>query len=65
MDLVAFGCGRLRPRGGDRRCGIARLLKAAEMRPKTSGSDAGGADADGGGCAAEQGEGGGRWSPAA
>ena len=39
------------PGGGDRRCGKARLLKAAEIGPKTSGSDAGGATADcGGGC---------------
>ena len=49
-DLVAFGCGRLRPRGGDRRCGTARPLKAAEMRLKTSGSAAGGSGAGGKGC---------------
>ena len=52
MDLVAFGCGHLRPRGGDRRRGTARLLRAAEMRPKTSGSDAGGSAAGGGGYSA-------------
>ena len=53
MDLVTFGCGRLRPRGGDRRCSTAWLLRAAEMRRKTSGSDACGgarsADPGGGG----------------
>ena len=38
-DLVAFGWGRLRPLGGDRRRGTVRLLRAAKMRPKTSGSD--------------------------
>ena len=42
MDVVAFGCGRLGPGDGDRRRGTARLHRAAEMRPKTSGSDAGG-----------------------
>ena len=31
----------LRPLGGDRRGGTAWLLRAAEMRPKTSGSDTG------------------------
>ena len=41
MDLVAFGCGHLRPRGGYRCRGIAQLLRAT-LRPKTSGSDAGG-----------------------
>ena len=69
MDLVAFGCGRLRPQGGDRRRGTARRLRAAEMRLKTSGSDAGGLAADkGGGGVALQGEGGGaggRRSPTA
>ena len=40
-DLVAFGCGRLQPLGGDRRRGSARLLKAAEMRLRISGTDAG------------------------
>ena len=49
MDLVAFGWGCLRPRGGDRRRGTARLLRAAEMRLKISGSDAGGSAAGGGG----------------
>ena len=34
--------GRLRPLGGDRRRGTVRLLRAAKMRPKTLGSDAGG-----------------------
>ena len=42
-DLVAFGSGRLRPLGGDRRRGNVRLLRAAEMRLKTSRSDAGAA----------------------
>ena len=32
MDLVAFGCGRLRPRAGDRRRGTAQLLRAAKMQ---------------------------------
>ena len=41
-DLVSVGGGRLRPWGGDRRRGILRLLKAAEMRQKTLGSAAGG-----------------------
>ena len=49
MDPVAFGCGRLRPQCGDRRRSTARLLWAAEMQPKTSGSDAGGSAAGGGG----------------
>ena len=49
MDLLAFGCGRLRPQGGYHRRGTARLLRAAEMRPKTSGSEAGGSVAGGGG----------------
>ena len=58
IDLVAFGCGRLRPRGGDRRRGTARLLRAAEMWLKTSGSDAGGLAAGEGDCSAGEGEGG-------
>ena len=41
MTLAAFGCGRLRHRGGDRRRGTPRLPRAAEMRLKTSGSAAG------------------------
>ena len=45
IDLVAFDWGRLR----DRRHGAARLLRAAEMRLKTSGSDASGPAASGGG----------------
>ena len=49
--LVALGGGRRRARGADRRCGGARLLKAAEMRPNTSRSDArvrsAGGEADG------------------
>ena len=52
MDLVAFGCGRLRPQGGDRRRGTARLLRVAEMRLKASGSAAGGSAAGGRGCCA-------------
>ena len=48
MDLVAFGWGRLRPWGGDRRHGTARLLRAAEMRLETLRSDAGGSAASGG-----------------
>ena len=48
-DPVAFGWGRLRPLGGNRRRATARQLKAAEMQPKTSGSDASGAAAGGGG----------------
>ena len=55
MDLVAFGCGRLRPRGGDQRRGTVRLLKAAEMRLKTSGSAAGGSAAGGRNCSAGHG----------
>ena len=46
--LVALGGGRRRSRGGDRRRGGARLLRADEMRPNTSGSDAGGRPAGGG-----------------
>ena len=65
MDPVASGCGRLRPRGGDRRRGTVRLLRAAEMRLKTLGSDAGGSAAGRGGCSAVEGEGGGQGSPAA
>ena len=34
-DLVAFGCGHLRPLGGDSRRAEAHLLKAVEMRAKT------------------------------
>ena len=49
MALVAFGCGRLHPWGGECRRSTARLLRAAEMRPKTSGSKAGGSVAGGGG----------------
>ena len=60
-DLVAFGWGRLRPQCGDRRRGAARLWRAAEMRRKALGSDAGGG---GGGGAARLGRGG-RGSPAA
>ena len=37
-DLVAFGWGCIHPLGGDRRCGMARLRRAAKMWPKTSGS---------------------------
>ena len=50
-DLVAFSRGRRRTRGGDCRRGNPRLLTAAEMRLKTSGSDRGGRSAggDGGG----------------
>ena len=50
-DLVAFAKAAAEPAGGDRRRGNARLLKAAEMRLKTSGSDEGGRSAggDGGG----------------
>ena len=48
--LVALGWGRRRARGGDRRRGDARLLRAAEMRLKTCGSDAGGRSAGGGSC---------------
>ena len=60
-DLVAIGGGRLRPRGGDRRRGIAQLLRGAKMRLKTSRSAAGGSATDGGGCptrwgAGEEGE---------
>ena len=40
-DLVAFGQGRLRPLGGDSCRGNVRRLRDAEMRLKTSGSDAG------------------------
>ena len=47
--LTSFGWGRLRPLGGDRRHGAARLWRAAEMRLKTWGSDAGGPAAGGGG----------------
>ena len=57
MDLVAFGCGRLRPRAGDRRPGTARLLGAAEMQLKTLGSAAAGSTAVGRGCSAGQGAG--------
>ena len=42
IDLVAFDWGRLRPLGGDRCRSAARLLRAAEMRLKTLGSDGGG-----------------------
>ena len=55
MDLVAFGCGRLRPR--DRRRGTARLLGAAEMWLKTLGSAAGGSAAGGKGCSMGRGAG--------
>ena len=57
MDLVAFGCGRLRPRGGDRHHGTAQLLRAAEMRLKTSGSATGGSAASGKGCSVGRGAG--------
>ena len=43
------GGGQRCARGGDRRRGWARLLRAAEMRLKTSGSDGGGRSARGGG----------------
>ena len=43
--LAALGRGRRGPRGGGLRRGGARLLRAAEMRPNTSGSDAGGRSA--------------------
>ena len=59
IDLVAFGWGRLRPLGRDRRRGAARLLRAAEMRLKTSGSGAGSLAAGGGGGGCSSGEGGG------
>ena len=54
-DLVACGRGRCRASGGERRRGKARLLRAAEMQLKTSGSDvwgrpAGGCGGGGGGC---------------
>ena len=55
VDLVAFGCGRLRPRGGDRRRSTARLLRAAEMRPKTSGSAPEGSGAGSKGCSTRRG----------
>ena len=38
MDLVAFGWGRLRARGGAQRRGTAQLLRAAEMRVIKSGA---------------------------
>ena len=57
MELVAFGCGRLRPRGGDRHCGKAWLLKAAEMWLKKLGSAAGGLAARGKGCSVGRGAG--------
>ena len=41
-DLVAFGGSRRRTRGGDRRRGNPRLLRASEMRLKTSRGDWGG-----------------------
>ena len=47
-DLVACGRGRCRASGGERRRGNARLLRAAEMQLKTSGSDVWGRPA--GGC---------------
>ena len=49
IDLVAFGWGRLRPLGGDRLHGATQLLRAVEMRLKTSGRDAGGQAGGGGG----------------
>ena len=57
-DLVACGRGRCRASGGERRRGNARLLRAAEMQLKTSGSDvwgrpAGGCGGGGGGRVAE------------
>ena len=68
MDLVAFGCGRLRPPGGDQRRSTVRLLRAAEMRLKTLGSDAEAqppAGGGGGGLLYRGGRGGGgRGSPA-
>ena len=53
-------CHGPRGRGGDRRHGMARLLRAAEMLLKTSGSAAGGSVAGGRGCFAGK-----RGSPAA
>ena len=58
MDLEAFSRGRLRPRGGDRRRGTVRLLRAAKMRRKTSGSAAGGSAGGGKGCSVGWGAGG-------
>ena len=51
-DLVAFDLGRLRPLGGEGRRSAARLLRAAKMRLKTSGSGGGG------GCSSGEGGGG-------
>ena len=69
IDLVAFGWGRLRLRGGDRRRGTAWLMRAAKMQLKTSGSHAGGSAAGEGGLHFWGGGGGGvprrGWSPAA
>ena len=56
-DVVAVGCGRLGPRGGDRRRSTGWLLRTAEMRLKSSGSAAGGSAAGGGGCCAGWGAG--------
>ena len=53
IDLVAFSWGRLRPRGGDLRRGMAQLLRAVEMRLKTLGSDAGPPACGGGGWVGE------------
>ena len=47
--LVVLGWGCRRSRGGDRLRGGARLLRAAEMRLKTSGSGAGSLCRGGGG----------------
>ena len=63
-DLVACGRGRCRASGGERRRGNARLLRAAEMQLKTSGSDvwgrpAGGCGGGGGGACCRGGLGGG------
>ena len=67
-DLVACGRGRCRASGGERRRGNARLLRAAEMQLKTSGSDvwgrpAGGCGGGGGGACCRGGlwGGGGFW----
>ena len=59
-DPVASGWGCLCPLGGDRRRGIARLLRGSEIRPKMSESDVAGPSAGwGGGGGWSSGEGGG------
>ena len=55
IDLVGFGWGRLRPRGADSSRGVARVLRAAEMRPKTSGSNIGGPPTVRGDCSSGEG----------